>query len=190
VLQDTYPRSQRVAAEVAKVGIRLRLLRLARRVSRSKSLADAEDLVGDALAAACDPGHKPWDPPPPFLTHMTYVIRDMSIEHKRRGHGRFEIVDSPVAADEDAADPAPLPDEEIAQRDDFVRLRELGVELRARVSHLPHAGQVFDLACEGLDDSAEVAAKLECRVEDVYQAHRTLKRYASDIADRASRLSP
>ncbi len=172
------------------MGIRLRLLRLARRVSRSNNLANAEDLVGEALAAACDPDHKPWNPPPKFLTHMGYVIRDIHIEGKRRGHGRFEVVDSHVEADEDAADPAPLPDEEIAKRRDLARLRELGVELRSRVSHMPHAGQVFELACQGLDDATEVAAKLECRVEDVYQAHRTLKRYGSDIADRASKVTP
>ena len=126
--------------------------------------------------------------PPPFLTHMGYVIRDIHIENKRRGYGRFEKVDSHLAADEDAAHPGPLPDEEIAQRSDLARLKELGIELRSRISHLPHAGQVFDLACEGLDDATKVAAKLECRIEDVYQAHRTLKRYASDIADRASKV--
>ncbi len=49
------PSLERVAAETAKLGIRLRLLRLARWVTHSDNLADQEDLVGDALAVVCDP---------------------------------------------------------------------------------------------------------------------------------------
>jgi len=67
---------------MAKVGIRLRLLRLARWVTHSDNLADHEDLVGDALAIVCDPKGKPWNPPPDFLTHMGNVMRDVFTEHR------------------------------------------------------------------------------------------------------------
>ncbi len=175
------PCAQRIAAEVAKVGMRARLIHLARWIGEWDSPADAEDLVSGALARACDPADKPWNPPPGFLTHMGYIIRDLSISKSRRGYGRFEVVDSGLAADEQTAHPDPLPDAALVEQGELERLRELGRELRARVSHMPHAVHVFDLGCQGIDDPAEVAEITQCRLEDVYQARRTLKRYANEI---------
>ncbi len=103
------------------------------------------------------------------------------IERLRSGAGRFEKIDSNVAHDGKTVDPAPPPDEAFAEHESLHWMRRMAVELRKSVAGTGYCIQVLDCVHEGLEDAAEVAEKIGCRVEDVHQAHRTLKLHGRRI---------
>jgi hypothetical protein len=173
------PSSLRAQAELAKAGTRKRLLSIAHWFARNPS--DDEDLVAAALEITFDPGKKPWTPPPAFFEHMAGIIKDVAIEAQRRGHGRFEKVSADRAHDPSRPDPAPLPDDALSEHEEAARRRRLGLKLRASVEGIGVCVQVLDCVTEGLEDTGAIAQRIGCTVEDIYQAHRTLKLHGRRI---------
>jgi DNA-directed RNA polymerase specialized sigma24 family protein len=188
-----------VEAELSQAATRMRLLAIAGHISRTNREVVRQDLVSDALVRICDPDKKPWRPPPPFLDHMAHVMRDVFVAQRRRGAGRFEVVGATVLVGDrpedghrvrldpadKAQDPAPTPDEALSQHQEQARAERLGEQLRARIAHLPDAARVLDLARQGVEGASEVAALAGCSVDTVYQAHRTIRRYARELRDEA-----
>jgi DNA-directed RNA polymerase specialized sigma24 family protein len=179
------PTSQLVFAELAKEGVRERLLRYAK--WRTGDDDEAKDLVADALEVVCDPEKKkPWDPAKRSLfRHMRRVMDDLAIYDTRAGAGRFEINESGLIAKTgdpealpDQADDHDLPDEQVAAKRDLAWLRGLAEILLERLSGRgdDKAIAVYEAACIH-EEPAEQARHLGIPVEEVYEAHRRLRHH-------------
>lgn len=53
--------------------------------------------------------------------------------------------------------------------------------LRARLLPFPHALQVFDYGCQGVETGDELARLIGCSVGDVCQANRQIARHAAKV---------
>ncbi len=179
------PSSKAVFAELQSEKLRRDILRYA--LWRTGSEADANDLVADAIEWACDPERKPWDARKiSFFAHVRRVMDDIAVQRARRGHGRFEVVSSEIASDESTTDPAPLPDEAPDARRESAWLGRLGKRLMDRLTGRDAlASRLFEVACEGAEEPAEQAAKIGCKVEDVYEALRRLKYHGAIVMAEA-----
>jgi len=153
--------------------------------------ADAEELLARGVQQACDPdGGRPWNPERgSFGAHMRIVLRDLAHDERRMARSRRELIDGRIALDEERPCTDPLPDEALSDARDLARLRALGARLRERIAHNARALAVFDHACQGVEDAAQVAARVGCTVADVYACNRQLARAARQILDEDARSS-
>jgi hypothetical protein len=187
--------SQRVVEELKKPRMREHLLRLA--YWRTRHVADAEDLVGDALIAACDPDRKPWPERRGFRLHMSLVMRDLWIEGWRSARARREVVDHEVAHDETTVDRTAAPDEALHYGRKLHWLRTLASRLRAWLvadGSYPLDVEILDLGFEGIDAPAELAEALVRTPEEINDALRRLKYHGARIraeyeAEEARRMA-
>jgi DNA-directed RNA polymerase specialized sigma24 family protein len=174
--------SVRVAAELEKPNAIAKLHRIAQWSTHSE--ADAEDLTQDALARVLDPDDLPWvSSKMSFLTHMSFVMRDTWKNRLRKAMAQ-ELPDAGVTADETTVSDEPPADEELGDRRRLGILRMLGQRLLARIAAKhPIAVAVFNLGALGTDDAQEQATLIQCTVEEVYEAQRTLKRNANVVRE-------
>jgi DNA-directed RNA polymerase specialized sigma24 family protein len=167
--------SRRVIEELAKPGVRARLVQFAR--WRMHADKDAEDLVHEALARVCDPDGSPWDPAKrSFLTHMGSVMNGIAVNELRSARARKEVLSGEIARDETTTDGAPQADDLLAEHRDLDRLRRWGGVLRARLQEKKDtiALEVYDCGCEGIEDKGEIADRIGRTLPEVRDAMRRL----------------
>jgi DNA-directed RNA polymerase specialized sigma24 family protein len=174
--------SVRAAAELEKPNTIARLHRIAQWSTHSET--DADDLVQDALERVLDPDDCPWvSSKMSFLTHMSYVMRN-TWKNRLRKAMASELPDAGVTADEKTVSHEPPADEELGDRRRLGVWRMLGERLLARIAAKhPIAVAVFNLGAQGIDDAQEQATMLQCTIEEIYEAQRTLKRNANAVRE-------
>ena len=173
------PSSQRAIEEFRKEEVRASLYRYA--AKRTQSLADAEDVLADALIRVLDPDDKPWDPAQrSFERHMRFLVRDVAIDRARSGYARFEVVDT--SPGEAAASPDPQADEIVAQEVDVAWQRRMGTLLLTRLDGRDDlAARVYRLACQGVETPADMARELGCPIEEIYEAMRRIRYHGACV---------
>jgi DNA-directed RNA polymerase specialized sigma24 family protein len=173
-----------VSAELTK-GVRKQLLLLA--LKRTRSIADAEDLVQTACARAADPAGLPFDPAKgkSFVLHVGSIINGLALNEIRSGRARHEVIDTNLARDENTVDGAPLPVEALDEaREHAVHLKlgeMLETELQAKD---PFAASVYRRLRDVAESPSELAAAFGCRVEEVYDAKNRIKYHARRLLDQ------
>ena len=167
------PSTQRVVAELKIGPVRQRIDEIAARLSGS--YADADDLVANALVLVCDPDRSPWDPSQGSLAkHVGFIMRDLWIAQNRRARTRREVVDSEVAHEAPTRNATSV-DEALAEHETRVRMKRLGLELRAGlVADDPIALKVFDEISAGSEGLDAIARAIGCAVKDVEKALRRI----------------
>jgi DNA-directed RNA polymerase specialized sigma24 family protein len=150
----------------------------------SPSEASAEDLLQEAMLVVCDPRNgRPWDEARgSFITHVRTVIRDLAHDTRRTGYGRYVVL-NPAAADLTPSD-GPSADDTLSTAEASARLHRMGARVRERLAPDEIGLAVFDLACDGVDRPADVAARLGCKVEDVYRANDRIAYHAGKVLAR------
>jgi DNA-directed RNA polymerase specialized sigma24 family protein len=174
--------TKRAVDELNKPGMREKLVKFASwRMGDDRR--DAEDLVQDALAKVLDPQDSPWDPRRVgFLTHVGSIMNGLASNEHHSARVRHQVLDGGEVLDI-APTAVPPPDEALGMRRAVERLRRLGTLLRMRLETKKDtvAVHVLDSASEGLEEPGEVAGKIGCQVEEVYEAHRRLKYHATQL---------
>ena len=183
VFDKDAPSSKLALAELQQERIRTSLKKYA--VWRTKSEADAEDLLADGVECVLDPDRKPWDPAKgSFFRHMRLVMDGIAIEQARGGHRRFEVLDEGIAFDQRTVDPKPPADEALHAERKLAWLRHLGTVLMGRLRGKdPVALKVFEVACEGVEEPQEQARRIGCPVDDVYESLRRLRYHGAKVRD-------
>lgn len=180
MFDPTTESAKRALAEYEKKEVRARLLKIAFLVCRSA--ADAPDLFEDAFIRLLDEEDRPWTVGT-ITTHMSIVMRD-TWKNKLRRMSAGERPDEEVTAGDKSYAEGDPQDEETEARRELDVQRMLGEKLLARVRDKhPKAARVFELTCQGIDEPAEQARIIGCKVEEVYDAMDTLKRNAKPIRD-------
>jgi DNA-directed RNA polymerase specialized sigma24 family protein len=175
------PSSLRAVAALREGRTLERLLRFACLVVESET--DAEDLLADAIVLVCDPEGRPWEEGRgSFLTHMRIVIRDLARRERRSARTRREAPGMDIEELERLA-PHPAPDAEGLLHDarELERLRRMGATVRERIDRAERTAQVFDLACRGITRAADVATRLGCTVEEVYDSNEQIAYHAAKV---------
>jgi DNA-directed RNA polymerase specialized sigma24 family protein len=174
------PSSKRTLVELEKPRVRPSLVQIALWSTRSE--ADAEDLVSDALILVLDPEESPWVPPRTFLTHMTFVMRHLWDQRMRGARTWREVVDEYVTADKNTLSREPPADDELHRRRSLAVLRQLAAKVVAEIgAKHPIAKRCFELASQGIDEPEEQATLIGCPVEEIYDAIRKLRYHAQRI---------
>jgi DNA-directed RNA polymerase specialized sigma24 family protein len=171
--------SKRALDELLKPGVRKNLLRFA--IWRTRSEADAEDLLQDALAKVFDPDDSPWDSDrgKSFFSHVASLMSGLASNESRSSRALHEVVDSTLARDDATVDGAPLANEALDAHRELARFRDMGERLLAKLGEKhPIATKAFRLAMEGFESPAEQAERIPCLVEEVYDAYRVLRYHA------------
>jgi DNA-directed RNA polymerase specialized sigma24 family protein len=186
------PWSKRALEEFERPGVRLQAIQYAMRKTRSK--ADADDLVQEALSRVFDSDASPWDPDggKTFLAHLGSVMNGLHINRVRSAQHRREVVGSALV-DEVAPAAGALPaDEALERHETFARLSSLVGALRDRLKGDVLALEVLDLAYAGYEHPAAQAEQLGCPVATVREANRRLKYQAARLLEeeRASGRAP
>jgi DNA-directed RNA polymerase specialized sigma24 family protein len=172
--------SKRVLEYLAKPRARWNLVRIA--LWTTRVWASAEDLVTDSLMRVLDPDDRPWDGRRPFLSFMSFLLREVYKDQMRRYAAR-EIPEDGRAIDEATQSALPSAEEAI----DRTRSLNDHLELYARLckdleSEDPSLRKCLELQVEEVS-SEEQAAILGWSIDKVYQAHRTIARHALRIRD-------
>jgi RNA polymerase sigma factor (sigma-70 family) len=171
VIKEEAPSSRLVAAELSKLDVRKRLHEIA--FWHTRSDADAEDLVADALVRVLEPDDRPWDPSErSFLVHMAFVMQQHWTQQKRRLRFRNEVSDEGVAQERTSSDSAPVDDEVDRTRTLEVR-RELGERVFARLED-PLTRKVFKLGAEEDLKPSVQAERLGCSVGAIQLAYKQI----------------
>jgi DNA-directed RNA polymerase specialized sigma24 family protein len=182
---DDGRRRERTLVELRKEGMRVKLLRLAR--LRTHSPQDAEDLLQTALAKVFNLQDSPWDPDGRvhFFMHVGSIINGLAANAQRSWRAQHEVVDSNLASDDKAVDPAPLADQALDEHQDLVAMRRLGNELLAELDKEDAtAARVYRACLEGIEGAAALAAKARCKPNEVHDADRRIKYLARRILKR------
>jgi len=175
----------RVRTELAKAGVRSRLLSFALWLVRSPH--DAEDLLQSALARVVDPQGSPWDSNggKTFSRHVGAVMINLASNERHGGRARFEVVDSNIARDDDTIDGAPLADQALHEHREVARMRRMGDELLVELDKNDAlAAGVFRAMCGGLEGASEIAANVGCKPDEVRYAYDRIKYHAQRVLDR------
>jgi DNA-directed RNA polymerase specialized sigma24 family protein len=177
------PSSERVVAELQRPEIRAQVYRLAR--WSTKSEVDAEDLVQDALERVLDPDDTPWEPERRgFLTHMSFVMRQVWDQRGRAARVRLEVITDGLAVDEQTLSREPPLDEELERRRWLAVHRSLGEHLLIAMGDDALGRRVFELGItEGLYEPRELAERIPTTLEQAKSALQRLKYHARRILD-------
>ncbi len=175
------PTSMRVLRLLQDPPTRPRLVRLAETITRS--WADAEDLVSDAINRVLDPDDSPWDKRP-FMTHMAYVMKHTWTRQQRVAQLQREAADEDVTRGTKGTSHNPPADEQLEGHRALAVLRRLGERLLegTGVKH-PLCSKYFELTILGVEP-AKQAETLGCTVDELYDAHQTLRRHAGSIREK------
>jgi len=173
------PSLDRVHAQLSDPRCRARLIAIALRITGSP--ASADDLVNDAIMLVLDPEGFPWKKWT-FMTHMTFAMRHVWDEQRRRFSVKKEIPDENVTLGLKGLSREPPADDELDRRRWLATLRQLAQRVLAKLDgQHPRARQCFNLAVQGIEQPAEQASAIPRPVAEVYEAHRILRRYASPV---------
>jgi DNA-directed RNA polymerase specialized sigma24 family protein len=176
------PSSLRVVAELAIPGVQKALLRLA--LKRTRNLAQAEDLVAEALMRVMAPDDLPWDDTKgSFLGHMARVMTHVRGRQLRAGSAR-EVPDDGLAIDDRTLTREPAADVALERGRSLEALEELTTQLlEVAGERNPLARQCLELSMQGITEPEEQADVLACTVEEIYEANRFLKRHGERLRD-------
>jgi DNA-directed RNA polymerase specialized sigma24 family protein len=173
------PSVKRVVAELEKPEVRMGLTRLSLRITGSP--ADADDLAADALERVIDPDDSPWEKRT-FLSHMKLAMRHIWDQQRRAVRFEREIPDEDVTRGKKGVGREPPADEELARRRQLAIFRQLAESVLGEIGDKhPLVRQCFALGCKGTDEPAEQARILGVTVDEVNQAHETLKYHARRV---------
>lgn len=151
-----------------------RLTAFARR--RTGHVAEAEELVQEALSRLFDPKYKPWSPDTPSLEglvgHLRSTINGIVVDRHRLRERRGRSVDhehvvlqSPSTADAS------------------VRTADWECDALGRLNGDEEACQVFCLMVDDVQKAADQAAKLGWPVSKVYEARRRIRQKLRDRSE-------
>jgi DNA-directed RNA polymerase specialized sigma24 family protein len=147
---------------------------------RTGSLAKAEDLVDEAIAAAFDPNDSPWDrEKEPDLARHVLATMSRRLPSQRRNEARRNDSGWQAKAADATAKPARTPEELV---DEARRWAAAGVVLDDVTAQLRAAGherpaQVLELWRNEVDEPSEQARVLGCSVDEIYRAREVVRRY-------------
>ena len=177
------PSSRAALAEMQKTTVKTRVLAIAR--GRTRSAADGEDLVADAMILIMDPEKAPWDEAKrTFVAHISFVMKKLWDQQRRKASAQHEVLREDVSEEDDTDAREPPVDEELERRRGLAVLRRLMDEVADRLGRKhPIIPKIVDLSAQGHDEPAEQARILECPVEQVYEAMATLKYHARAVRD-------
>jgi DNA-directed RNA polymerase specialized sigma24 family protein len=154
---------------------------------RTGSLAKAEDLVDEAIAAAFDPNDSPWDreTEPDLERHLVATI-SRRLPSQRRNEARRNDTGWQAKAADATLKPPRTPEElvdEARQRADAgVVLDDVTAQLRAAGHERP--ARVLELWRNEVDEPAEQARVLRCSVDEIYRAREVVRRYIEKALTR------
>ena len=178
------PSSELALAEYLKPEIADRLLKYA--LWRTRSLADAKDLVADAFIRVCDPDDRPWDPARgSFFRHIRMVMGDDFREEARWGFKAREVVDTEHEVFDRVVDPIPQPDAALQHKRKFEWMRGMMTTVLERLRDKDSLVLgIWDLACEGRhDEPDDFAEALGVSRPEVYEALRRLRYHAAKVRE-------
>jgi DNA-directed RNA polymerase specialized sigma24 family protein len=153
--------------------------------SLTRDIGDAKDLAQEGMAKVVDPQASPWAPDvqPDLFMHVGSVMNSI-VANRRRADARHptESYDKKKHA---SADPAPNAEEILVDADTraevSARLKRWVDELRRRLVGHPVALGKIDLLYEGVEDTAQQAARLGCTVKDVYGANERIAYHVAQM---------
>jgi hypothetical protein len=183
VLDFDAPSSRLALEEFRKTVVRERLMDLA--TLRAGSEFDADDLVANALLLVLDPDDKPWVPElGPFLAHMDFLMRWLRGRQVRKAQVQQGLLDSGLHRSEYTPTPRPALDHELARRRSVAFWQsQLEVVLAEIGDKYPLTRRLCELEARGIDEPAEQARIIGCKVEDLYRTLATLQYHAKRIFD-------
>jgi DNA-directed RNA polymerase specialized sigma24 family protein len=153
--------------------------------SLTRDLGDAKDLAQEGMAKVIDPQASPWAPDvkPDLFMHVGSVMNSIAA-NRRRADARHptEFYDKEK---HERADPTPNAEEmmvDVETRAEVdARLKRWVDELRRRLVGHPVALGKIDLLYEGVEDTAQQAARLGCTVKDVYGANERIAYHVAQM---------
>lgn len=184
------PSSQRAILELEKPGVRQALHKVA--LARTTTHAAAEDLIEETLIRVLDPEDVPWNPKEhPFVSHMSFVMRQTWDQKMRRASVKREVLDEGVTGEKMTPGDWTRADEDVDWARWLAVRASLLDEVVAALEHdHPLVRPICELGARGIESPSEQARKLGCSVQAVYDAFATLKRHARKALtdwDRAER---
>jgi len=180
------PRRPEIPRELGDPAFRKRLVAEAVRISNER---EAEDLLADAIAEACEPGSALVEANDLSLFgRLVRVMRSRFIDKLRSRTRRSEVVDSEIVYADDRLHGAPHPERRLEAADRFQRLGgALREALVARGDD--EAVAVFDARCEGTDKPSEIAEALGSTVPKVKNANARIREVARAIKTAEERAA-
>jgi DNA-directed RNA polymerase specialized sigma24 family protein len=147
---------------------------------RTGSLAKAEELVDEAIAAAFDPNDSPWDrETEPDLARYVVTTISRRLPSQRRNEARRNDSGWQAKAADATAKPARTPEELVdeagQQADAGVLFDDVTAQLRAAGHERP--ARVLELWRSEIDEPGEQARVLRCSVDEIYRARKVVRRY-------------
>jgi len=143
-----------------------------KRLGSRGSLADAEDLAGQAIRQFIDPEYASWDreKEPDLLTHLGSILNGVLNNSLRRKAVEVERpLETPEAGRVAADDPTAQ--RRIIAREDAARAIRL---LSERIKKDDLVESVLLLELDGIDRPSEQATQLDRPIAEVYKARRRL----------------
>jgi hypothetical protein len=183
---------ERLAADP---GLRARLMKMALSLT-DNVVADASDLVQEAIRKTLDPNVSPWKPEkqPSLLRHLGSLMNSAASHQRRDARARRFI---PFASENDGPQKAirgrgptaapmqaaePNAEEGALAQEDGKRIDDRLARLRLRLAGDAIALGKIDLHAEGVDDAAAQAARLGCTVREIYRAAERITYHAKRVA--------
>jgi hypothetical protein len=156
---------------------------------RAGSLAKAEELVDEAIAAAFDPNDSPWDrEKEPDLARHVLATMSRRLPSQRRNEARRNDSSWQAKAADATLKPARTPEELVGdarrQADAGGVLDDVTAQLRAAGHELP--ARVLELWRSEIDEPAEQARVLGCSMDEIYRARKIVRRYLEKAQPRES----
>jgi DNA-directed RNA polymerase specialized sigma24 family protein len=153
--------------------------------SLTRDVGDAKDLAQEGMAKVVDPQASPWAPDvqPDLFMHVGSVMN--SIAANRRRADTRHPTETYDKRSHERADPAPNAEEILVDTETRAevdaRLKRWVDELRRRLAGHPVALGKIELLYEGVDGTAEQAARLGCTVKDVYGANERIAYHVAQM---------
>lgn len=141
----------------------------------TRSWADAEDLVSDAICRTLDPDDSPWVERA-FMTHMAYVLKQTWQRQQRVGRHHREKPDEDATRDKKGTSREHPADEQLEGHRSLALQRHLGELVLAGIDD-PLVRKCFELSLRGVEP-AEQAVILGCTVGEIYDMRHLIKRRA------------
>ena len=178
------PSSRLAIEQIELPNVRERLFAYAK--ARTGSEADADDLVEEALLRVLDPDDAPWDPARgSFIPYVGYLMRQCWHGKLRKASTRREVLDGELDGSPLALSREPRTDVELDRRRTMAVWQSVLDEVLAKIGDkYPLARKVVDLASRGIDQPADQARMIPCRIEEVYRILETLQYHAQAVFEQ------
>jgi DNA-directed RNA polymerase specialized sigma24 family protein len=183
VLDFDAPSSRLALDQFRQPIVRERLMNLAK--LRTGSEFEADDLVANALLLVLDPDGKPWVPElGPFLAHMDFLMRWLRGRQIRKAQVQQGLLHSGVHRSEYTPAPRPPPDHEVERELSIAFWQSLLEVVLAEIGDkYPLTRRLCELEARGIDEPADQARIIGCKVQDVYRTLETLQYHAKRVFD-------